>query len=105
MGCLAVISLSEGEEYLKIVFTPVAGHHNCRLMVTHGGLHTWMEAVYHGVPLLGILPMFLDQFHNLAEIEHRQHGIYFAGPWNEHSFQDAVHKVLFNSKLVTYLPS
>jgi glucuronosyltransferase len=42
------------------------GHMNCRLFLTHGGLNSLQEAVYHGVPVLG-LPLGGDQELNLIK--------------------------------------
>merc|ERR1712136_242614 len=44
------------------------GHKNCRLFLTHGGLNSLMEAVYHGVPVLG-LPFFNDQYANVIRAQ------------------------------------
>ena len=40
------------------------GHDKCRLFLTHGGLLSTQEAIYHGVPVLG-LPFISDQLLNM----------------------------------------
>ncbi|ODM89983.1 UDP-glucuronosyltransferase 2C1, partial [Orchesella cincta] len=46
----------------------VLGHPNVRLFMTHGGLLSTQESVYHGVPVLG-LPLFADQDLNIKQAE------------------------------------
>jgi len=46
----------------------VLGHKNVKLFITHGGLHSTEEAIFHGVPLIGI-PMFGDQDANMKTSE------------------------------------
>ncbi|XP_040914480.1 UDP-glucuronosyltransferase 2C1-like [Toxotes jaculatrix] len=46
------------------------GHPRTRAFVTHGGTNGLYEAVYHGVPLVGI-PLFGDQSDNLARLNRR----------------------------------
>ncbi|KAL0269106.1 UNVERIFIED_CONTAM: hypothetical protein PYX00_006941 [Menopon gallinae] len=46
----------------------VLGHPNVKLFLAHGGIHGVMEAVHHGVPLLGI-PLYADQKGNLLNLE------------------------------------
>jgi glucuronosyltransferase len=67
----------------------VLGHKNIRLFITHGGLGSTTEAIYHGVPLLGI-PIFGDQKGNLFKAE--QAG--FALPL---SFNDLTEEILLDA--------
>lgn len=39
-------------------------HPNCKLFITHGGVHGIMETIVAGVPFLGF-PVFGDQFQNV----------------------------------------
>lgn len=39
-------------------------HPNTRVFITHGGLGGIEEALYYGVPMIGI-PLFSDQFRNV----------------------------------------
>ncbi|XP_071990983.1 UDP-glucuronosyltransferase 3A1-like isoform X2 [Engystomops pustulosus] len=51
------------------------GHPKMRLLVTHGGLNSLTEAVYHGVPVLAI-PIFADQPDNVVRIKAKHMGEY-----------------------------
>lgn len=42
----------------------LTGHNSTRLFITHGGLISTLEALYNGVPLIG-LPLYADQFSNI----------------------------------------
>lgn len=42
----------------------VMRHNSTRLFITHGGLISTLEALYNGVPLIG-LPLYADQFSNI----------------------------------------
>lgn len=46
----------------------VLGHPNIKLFVTHGGLMGTQEAIYCGVPRVGI-PIFADQELNIQQSE------------------------------------
>lgn len=52
----------------------VLGHVNVLLFITHGGLLSTTESIYHGKPIVGI-PMFADQFMNMARAEQLGYGI------------------------------
>ncbi|GAB6027700.1 hypothetical protein CHUAL_001939 [Chamberlinius hualienensis] len=46
----------------------VLGHNKTRLFVTHCGMHGVLEAIYHGVPMVGI-PIFGDQGDVLVRLQ------------------------------------
>ncbi|CAN9506748.1 unnamed protein product [Ophioblennius macclurei] len=46
------------------------GHPKIKLFVAHGGTNGLQEALYHGVPVVGI-PLFFDQYDNLLRLEDR----------------------------------
>ncbi|XP_047437457.1 UDP-glucuronosyltransferase 2C1-like [Mugil cephalus] len=46
------------------------GHPKIKLFVAHGGTNGVQEAIYHGVPVVGI-PVFFDQYDNLLRLKDR----------------------------------
>ena len=52
----------------------ILAHKNTVLFITHCGMHGVMEAIYHGVPMLG-MPVFIDQGDVLARIVEKGIGI------------------------------
>ena len=46
------------------------GHPKIKLFVAHGGTNGLQEAIYHGVPVVG-LPIFFDQYDNLLRLKER----------------------------------
>ncbi|XP_056267964.1 UDP-glucuronosyltransferase 2A2-like [Pseudoliparis swirei] len=46
------------------------GHPKMKLFVAHGGTNGVQEAIYHGVPVVG-LPVFFDQYDNLLRLQEK----------------------------------
>ena len=66
--------------YAWIPQQALLAHSSTRLLVTHGGINSVIEASTHGVPMIGecpehvrptvtVIPMFADQFPNAARVE------------------------------------
>uniref|UniRef100_A0A1S4H704 UDP-glucuronosyltransferase n=1 Tax=Anopheles gambiae TaxID=7165 RepID=A0A1S4H704_ANOGA len=76
----------------------ILAHPNVRLFIMHGGLGGIAEALFHGVPLVGI-PMFGDQPVNLAKVE--KEGWAYVLKHTEvtvETFSKAVNEVLHNPR-------
>ena len=74
------------------------GHPKARLFITHAGLSSIEEAVYHGVPLIA-LPVFADQPVNAGKIHKDGYGIRLE--WDnlsEDILYDAIQEILTNPK-------
>jgi glucuronosyltransferase len=52
----------------------ILGHPKTRLFITHCGSNSQFEALYHGVPMLGI-PMFAEQSWNCTSAENKHLGL------------------------------
>ncbi|XP_067348249.1 UDP-glucuronosyltransferase 2A2-like [Channa argus] len=70
------------------------GHPQTKVFVAHGGTNGVQEAIYHGVPVLGI-PLFFDQYDNLLRLQERGAGkILQLSEINGHSFEQGLMEVL-----------
>lgn len=52
----------------------ILAHPNVKLFITHGGLLSMTEAIYHGLPVIGI-PVFGDQYLNMARAQDSGYGL------------------------------
>lgn len=74
------------------------GHPQTKVFVAHGGTNGVQEAIYHGVPVLGI-PLFFDQYDNLLRLQERGAGkIIELGNVNGHSFGQGLKEMLHQDK-------
>ncbi|XP_060942407.1 UDP-glucuronosyltransferase 2C1-like [Limanda limanda] len=70
------------------------GHPQTKVFVAHGGTNGVQEAIYHGVPVVGI-PLFFDQFDNLLRLKERGAAkIIELGELNGQSFEQGLQEVL-----------
>ncbi|KAJ3642499.1 hypothetical protein Zmor_025270 [Zophobas morio] len=79
----------------------ILAHPNVKLFITHGGLLSTTEAVYHGVPVLAI-PIFGDQTINAKLAENNVYGLVL--PYeeiSEQSLQNKIQEILKNPRYKT----
>ncbi|XP_008286107.1 UDP-glucuronosyltransferase 2B20-like [Stegastes partitus] len=65
--------VSLGNNTMLVEWLPqndILGHPKTKLFITHGGTNGLYEAIYHGVPVLGI-PLLFDQNDNMARMKAR----------------------------------
>ncbi|XP_061077352.1 UDP-glucuronosyltransferase 2B1-like [Conger conger] len=86
-----------GNNTLLVKWMPqndLLGHPKTRAFVAHGGTNGVQEAIYHGMPVLGI-PLFFDQYDNLLRLKIRGGAqILEIGTLNKDSFLQALQEVL-----------
>uniref|UniRef100_A0A2M4BJY0 UDP-glucuronosyltransferase n=2 Tax=Anopheles marajoara TaxID=58244 RepID=A0A2M4BJY0_9DIPT len=83
----------------------ILGHPNVRLFITHGGLLSTTESMYHGVPVIGI-PVFGDQYLNMGKAERTGYGLLL--PYKEISEErlaTTINKILSDSSYRTVAQS
>ncbi|XP_055012609.1 UDP-glucuronosyltransferase 2B17-like [Boleophthalmus pectinirostris] len=88
-----------GNNTLLVKWLPqndLLGHPKTRVFVTHGGTNSIYEAIYHGVPVVG-LPLLFDQFDNVIRLQARGAArIVEAKSITKESFLEAVKDVVEN---------
>ncbi|CCD83461.1 glucuronosyltransferase [Caenorhabditis elegans] len=73
-------------------------HKSCKLFVTNGGMSSVMEAVAHGVPIVGV-PLYGSNRYNLQKVSNKGLGIVIdKDDLNEISLYGAMKKVLESAK-------
>ncbi|XP_071760073.1 UDP glucuronosyltransferase 5 family, polypeptide D1 [Centroberyx gerrardi] len=86
-----------GNNTLLVKWMPqkdLLGHPQIKVFVAHGGTNGVQEAIYHGVPVLGI-PLFFDQYDNLLRLQERGGAkIIQLADVNGHSFEQGLKEVL-----------
>lgn len=73
-------------------------HSNMKLFISHGGLLSVMEAVYHAVPIIGI-PIFGDHFLNMFRAQNAGYGLTVSlTNLTENTISWAINEILSNDK-------
>lgn len=77
----------------------ILGHPNVKVFITHGGLLSTTETVYHGVPVLAI-PIFGDQKMNVAQMLLNGYGLSldFDDLYDESKISSTLNELLTNPK-------
>lgn len=63
---LGRLELLKSNECVELVIA--IGHPKTKAFITHGGTNGIYEAIYHGIPMIGI-PLFADQPDNMVHME------------------------------------
>ena len=84
----------------KIFQSDILAHPNIKLFITHCGMHGVMEAIYHGVPMVG-MPVFIDQVDVLARIEDKRIGVGLDKWASSDEIRLAIERVLNDDRCVT----
>jgi len=89
--------------FLIVLILLTLGHPNCKLFITHGGIHGIMETIDAGVPFIGF-PFFGDQFQNLKISQENGFGlINDIHTLNEDTFERDVKLILTDMRQVPIL--
>nr|ANI21999.1 UDP-glycosyltransferase 39B4 [Spodoptera exigua] len=74
----------------------ILSHPNIRVFISHGGLIGTQEAIYNGVPIIGV-PIYADQYNNLLQAQSYGFGkILEYHDINEETLSEVLHEVLTN---------
>ncbi|XP_045538279.1 UDP-glucosyltransferase 2-like [Papilio machaon] len=77
----------------------ILAHQNCIIFITQGGILSLTEAIYFGVPIIGI-PIFADQFTNVHRAVKEGYGkkIDFSSKATVVSIKNAIEEMLHNPR-------
>ncbi|XP_012282468.1 UDP-glucuronosyltransferase 2A3-like [Orussus abietinus] len=75
---------------------PVLAHNNTMAFITHGGLMGTQEALYQGVPLVGI-PLFADQHRNIKDYMLKGMCLKMSLDITQESFDDVLTEMVVNN--------
>lgn len=96
--CFRYLTHIDRQCCLLIALKIVLAHPNVKVFISHGGLLSTIETIYHGVPILGI-PIFGDQKMNLAVAAEKGYALSLPyGEVNEESLTKALQEILNNPK-------
>ncbi|XP_023940212.2 UDP-glycosyltransferase UGT5 [Bicyclus anynana] len=74
----------------------IIAHPNIKLFITHGGLIGMQEAIYNGVPIVGV-PIFSDQYNNVLLAEEVGVGkLLHYNDFNEDTLNKTINEILNN---------
>lgn len=75
------------------------GHTNTRAFLSHGGLNSIYEAMYHGVPVVGV-PLFGDHYDTMTRVAAKGMGIMLHWKYmSEEDLYTALTSVIKDSRL------
>jgi UDP-N-acetylglucosamine:LPS N-acetylglucosamine transferase len=66
--------LEKSEVIIFFLFYLSLGHSNIKAFLSHGGLNSIFETMYHGVPVVGI-PLFGDHYDTMTRVQAKGMGI------------------------------
>ena len=83
---------------MEFTFFTSTAHKNVKVFITHCGLQSSIESMYHATPMVG-MPLIGEQLRNFIRLQDK--GIARAVHWDElteESLTEAVYDVINNSK-------